>query len=137
MNTRKNVTNAEIWLALALYFEYMIVYGIPNCNTVKKARTWLSDNGLDYEFHDFKKQGITAEKLHEWCAVFGWEKVLNKKGTTWRNLSAEVQGQVKDEATAIAVLLKNTSAIKRPVVEQDGKAVLISFDEEDYSKLLK
>ena len=118
-------------------FEYMKVYGIPNCNTVKKARTWLSDNGLDYEFHDFKKQGITAGKLHEWCAVFGWEKVLNKKGTTWRNLSSEVQGQVKDEATAIAVLLENTSAIKRPVVEQDGKAVLISFDEEDYSKLLK
>ena len=115
----------------------MIVYGIPNCNTVKKARTWLADNGLGYEFHDFKKQGITAEKLHEWCAVFGWEKVLNKKGTTWRNLSPEVQGQVKDEATAIAVLLENHSAIKRPVVEQDGKAILISFDEEDYSKLLK
>lgn len=115
----------------------MIVYGIPNCNTVKKARTWLSDNGLSYEFHDFKKQGITAEKLHEWCTVFGWEKVLNKKGTTWRNLSPEVQGQVKDEGTAIAVLLENQSAIKRPVVEQDGKAILISFDEEDYSKLLK
>ncbi|MET1056321.1 MAG: ArsC family reductase [Pedobacter sp.] len=115
----------------------MTVYGIPNCDTVKKARTWLTDNGFDYEFHDFKKQGITAGKLQEWCAVFGWEKILNKKGTTWKKLSAEQQESVKDEASAIAVLLGNLSAIKRPVVEQDGKAVLISFDEEQYAGLLK
>ncbi|HEY0177354.1 MAG TPA: ArsC family reductase [Pedobacter sp.] len=115
----------------------MIVYGIPNCNTVKKARTWLADNGIGYEFHDFKKQGITAEKLHEWSAAFGWEKVLNKKGTTWKKLSPEQQAQVQDEDTAIAVLLENPSAIKRPVIEQDGKAVLLSFDEEHYNSLLK
>ncbi len=115
----------------------MIVYGIPNCNTVKKARTWLAENGIDYEFHDFKKLGITAEKLHEWCAAFGWEVVLNKKGTTWRNLAPEQQQQVKDETSAVALLLSNTSAIKRPVIEQDGKPVLISFDEELYSKSLK
>jgi arsenate reductase len=115
----------------------MTVYGIPNCNTVKKARTWLTDHGFGYEFHDFKKQGITAEKLQDWCAVFGWEKVLNKKGTTWKKLSAEQQGQVIDEATAIAVLLDNLSAIKRPVVEHEGKAVLISFDENEYAALLK
>jgi arsenate reductase len=115
----------------------MIVYGIPNCNTVKKARTWLSDNGIEYEFHDFKKQGITAARLQEWFAVFGWEKVLNKKGTTWRKLSAGQQEQVKDESAAIAVLLENPSAIKRPVIEKDGKAILISFDEEKYSDLLK
>lgn len=115
----------------------MIVYGIPNCNTVKKARTWLTDNGIDYEFHDFKKQGITAEKLQQWCAVFGWEVVLNKKGTTWKKLAPEQQAAVKDEKSAIAVLLNNTSMIKRPVVEQQGKPILISFDEELYSKLLK
>ncbi|QNK62312.1 arsenate reductase [Pedobacter sp. PAMC26386] len=115
----------------------MIVYGIPNCNTVKKARTWLTDNGIDYEFHDFKKQGITPGKLHEWCAAFGWEVVLNKKGTTWKKLSALEQQAVKDEKSAVAVLLNNTSAIKRPVIEQGGKAILISFDEELYSKLLK
>jgi arsenate reductase len=115
----------------------MIVYGIPNCNTVKKARTWLTDNSLAYEFHDFKKQGITAEKLREWCAVFGWEKVLNKKGTTWKKLSPEIQSGVRDEKTAIAVLLENQSAIKRPIVENDGKAILISFDEEQYNDLLK
>lgn len=115
----------------------MTVYGIPNCNTVKKARTWLTEQGLDYEFHDFKKQGITAGKLQQWCAVFGWEKVLNKKGTTWKKLSEEQQGQVKDEASAIALLLENLSAIKRPVVERDGKAILISFDEVQYAGLLK
>ncbi|MDO7743217.1 MAG: ArsC family reductase [Pedobacter sp.] len=115
----------------------MIVYGIPNCNTVKKARTWLTDNGIVYEFHDFKKQGITAEKLHEWCAVFGWETVLNKKGTTWKKLSPVQQIAVQNEESAVAVLLENTSAIKRPVVEKDGKAILISFDETQYSQILK
>ena len=114
----------------------MIVYGIPNCNTVKKARTWLSDNGLDYEFHDFKKQGISAEKLIEWCAVFGWERVLNKKGTTWKKLSPDLQNGVKDQETAVAILLEYNSAIKRPVIEFNGKAVLLSFDEEAYNKLL-
>jgi arsenate reductase len=115
----------------------MIVYGIPNCNTVKKARTWLSDNGIDYEFHDFKKQGITAEKLQQWCTAFGWERVLNKKGTTWKKLSPAQQGAVTDQNSAVAVMVDNTSAIKRPVVEQNGKAILISFDEEHYTGLLK
>jgi len=114
----------------------MIVYGIPNCNTVKKARTWLSDNGFEYEFHDFKKAGITADKLEAWCAAFGWEKVLNKKGTTWKKLSPDQQEMVKDEKSATALLLTNTSAIKRPVIEQNGKPVLLSFDEEQYVKSL-
>lgn len=115
----------------------MILYGIPNCNTVKKARTWLAENGFSPEFHDFKKSGITAEKLNEWCNAFGWEKVLNKKGTTWKKLSPEEQSSVVDQETAVQVLLKNNSAIKRPVVELDGKAVLISFDEGQYKSLLK
>jgi arsenate reductase len=115
----------------------MIVYGIPNCNTVKKARTWLSEQGIIYEFHDFKKQGITAEKLDEWCSVFGWEKVLNKKGTTWKKISPEQQVLVTSQPAAVALMLDNTSAIKRPVIEKDGKPVLISFDEDLYDKLLK
>lgn len=115
----------------------MTVYGIPNCNTVKKATSWLSSNGFDFEFHDFKKKGITAGKLAEWCEVFGWENVLNKKGTTWRKLSAEEQSTVQDEKSAIAVLLQYTSAIKRPIVEVGGKAVLISFNEESYEAQLK
>lgn len=115
----------------------MILYGIPNCNTVKKARVWLEEKGFSPEFHDFKKKGISAEKLNEWCKVFGWEAVLNKKGTTWRNLGAEVQKGVADQKSAIAVLLENNSAIKRPVIEVDGKPVLIGFNEGEYAALLK
>jgi len=115
----------------------MIVYGIPNCNTVKKARVWLDENGFNPEFHDFKKKGITAEKLNAWCEVFGWEVVLNKKGTTWKKLSPEIQQKVIDQRTAVEVLLQNNSAIKRPIVEVDGNAVLISFTEEQYAAVLK
>ncbi|MDR6784220.1 arsenate reductase [Pedobacter africanus] len=115
----------------------MIVYGIPNCNTVKKARTWLEENGFNAEFHDFKKKGITAEKLNEWCNIFGWEQVLNKKGTTWRGLSADVQQKATDQKGAVEVLLQYTSAIKRPVIEVDGKPVLISFNEAQYAEVLK
>ena len=115
----------------------MILYGIPNCNTVKKAQVWLKEQGFEYEFHDFKKKGITAEKLDEWCGVFGWEQVLNKKGTTCRKLSAAEQAQVRDQQTAVAVLLHYTSAIKRPIVEVAGNALLIGFDEGHYRQLLK
>ena len=115
----------------------MKVYGIPNCNTVKKATTWLTDNGFSFEFHDFKKNGITEDKLKHWCDLFGWETVLNKKGTTWRKLSPEAQSSVIDQDSAIAVMIANTSAIKRPVIEVDGKPVLISFNEEAYSATLK
>jgi arsenate reductase len=115
----------------------MIVYGIPNCNTVKKARTWLTANGLAYEFHDFKKQGISRDQLDEWCKIFGWEKVLNKKGTTWKKIAPEEQALVTDQASAVAFLTEYTSAVKRPVLEKDGKPVLISFDEELYNSLLK
>lgn len=120
-----------------IYICGMTVYGIPNCNTVKKATTWLTDNGFEFEFHDFKKKGVTADQLSQWCDHFGWEHVLNKKGTTWRKLSPELQSSVKDQSSAIAVLIENTSAIKRPIVEVQGKPILISFDEETYRSLLK
>lgn len=131
MKPRKKV------MKLNLSFANMIVYGIPNCNTVKKARTWLEENGFNAEFHDFKKKGITAEKLNEWCSVFGWEQVLNKKGTTWRGLSPDVQQKVTDQKSAVEVLSQHNSAIKRPVIEVDGKPVLISFNETQYQALLK
>lgn len=118
-------------------FADMIIYGIPNCNTVKKARTWLAENKFNPEFHDFKKSGITAEKLNEWCDTFGWEKVLNRKGTTWKKLSKEQQDGVTDQESAVQLLLQYTSAIKRPVVELNQKALLIGFDEGSYESLLK
>lgn len=118
-------------------FVIMIVYGIPNCNTVKKARVWLEENGFNIEFHDFKKKGISIEKLNQWCDVFGWETVLNKKGTTWRNLTKEEQDGITDQASAVLLLVQHTSAIKRPVVEVNGKPLLISFNELAYEKALR
>jgi len=115
----------------------MIVYGIPNCNTVKKAMTWLTENGFKPEFHDFKKKGISAEKLNTWCDTFGWENVLNKKGTTWKKLSDGEQREVNSKESAIKILMIHTSAIKRPIIEVEGKPVLISFNEENYQSILK
>ena len=115
----------------------MVVYGIPNCNTVKKALDWLKANQIDFEFHDFKKKGITAEKLTEWFDVFGWEKVINKNGLTFKKLSKDEQAEINSPDKVINYLIQNTSAIKRPIVEQNGKPVLISFNEEQYQKNLK
>lgn len=113
----------------------MKVYGIPNCNTVKKALDWLKENSIEFEFHDFKKKGITAEKLQEWFDVFGWEKVINKNGLTFKKLSKEEQQKINNPEAVIAYLLVNTSAIKRPIVEK-GKPILIGFDAENYQKVL-
>lgn len=114
----------------------MIVYGIPNCNTVKKATDWLKSNGLEFEFHDFKKKGIIAEKINEWCNVFGEDVVLNRKGLTWKKLSKEEQLKINNREAIVTYLTENTSAIKRPIVEINNKAVLISFDENQYQKTL-
>ncbi len=114
----------------------MTLYGIPNCNTVKKAKDWLTANGIDYEFHDFKKKGITAEKLTEWFDAFGWEKVINKNGLTFKKLSAEARLAVDDPAKALIFLQENTSAIKRPIVERNSIPVAVGFDEKFYQNNL-
>jgi Spx/MgsR family transcriptional regulator len=93
------------------------VYGIPNCDTVKKARTWLTEHGIAFEFHDFKKQGVSPAALDHWLQTLDWETVLNRKGTTWRKLDAATQAAVQDAASAKAVMLAHASVIKRPVVE--------------------
>lgn len=115
----------------------MVVYGIPNCNTVKKALDWIRAKEIPYEFHDFKKKGITAEKLTEWFNTFGWEKVINKNGLTFKKLSKEEQAEINSANQAITYLIQNTSAIKRPIVEQNGKAILLGFNEENYEAALK
>jgi len=114
----------------------MIVYGIPNCNTVKKSLDWLKAHQINFEFHDFKKKGITAKKLNSWSKVFGWETVLNRKGLTWKKLSKEEQAAIDTQDKAIAYLIENTSAIKRPIIEKGGRAILISFDEDRYAQTL-
>ncbi len=111
------------------------VYGIPNCGTVKKALNWCQENKVEYAFHDFKKLGVSKEKLKEWSRVFDWENLLNKSGTTWRSLSEEQQGGVVSEASAIALMQAYTSVIKRPVVEVNGK-YLLRFDEQQYRETL-
>lgn len=111
-----------------------IVYGIPNCNSVQKARTWLNEHQISYEFHDYKKSGITKAKLTSWCKQIGWENLLNKKGTTWRDLEEGVQHSIITQAAAIKLMEEHTSIIKRPVIEKDGKIVVIRFDEAEYGK---
>ena len=113
------------------------VYGIPNCNSVKKAITWLKDHNLEYEFHDFKKEGVNADQLKNWSAVFGWEQVLNRKGTTWRKLDPAQQQLVVDENTAIELMIANPSAIKRPIIVQHEKPVLLGYTEDLYPEKLK
>ena len=92
------------------------LYGIPNCDTVKKARAWLSERSLDYVFHDFKKQGISLEQLRTWCETLGVDQVLNRKGTTWRALTPNQQENANDFDSALQLMQEHTSLIKRPVV---------------------
>ena len=103
------------------------VYGIPNCDTVKKARTWLAEHGVAHRFHDFKKEGVPADQLDRWMAEAGWEQVLNRKGTMWRKLDTATQKGVQDASSAKAVMLAQSSVIKRPVVEW-GSRITVGFD---------
>lgn len=114
----------------------MRIYGIPNCNTVKKALDWLKENKIDYEFHDFKKKGISEEKLTAWFNEFGWEKVINRNGLTFKKLSKEEQARIIGPKEASIYLMQNTSAIKRPIVDQNEKPILLGFNEIDYKEKL-
>lgn len=113
------------------------VYGIPNCDTVKKALVWLEANQIPFEFHNYKKQGITAAKLKNWSSQLGWEWVLNKKSSTWRGLTPEVQASITNEKAAIKLLTENTSGIKRPLIEKGDKVIAIGFDADNYAKVFK
>lgn len=108
------------------------LYGIPNCDTVKKARTWLSDNGYDYSFHDFKKQGLSRELVAGWLEQLDWETLVNHKGTTWRNLPDARKAQVVDKASALELMLENPSVIKRPVLAGAGP-VSVGFSPDLYA----
>jgi arsenate reductase len=109
-----------------------IVYGIPNCDTVKKARTWLADQGLNASFHDFKKQGVPEAELDRWLAALGWETLLNRKGTTWRKLDPTAQTAVSDNQSAKKVLLEHASAIKRPVIAWPSGRITVGFVPEQW-----
>ncbi|MBV1920879.1 MAG: ArsC family reductase [Pseudomonadales bacterium] len=108
------------------------MYGIKNCDTIKKARKWLETEGVDYQFHDYKKESIQKDQLITWINQLGWEVLLNKRGTTWRKLPDDIKNNI-DEASAISVMLENTSIIKRPVLDT-GNTLLVGFSADEYAK---
>jgi len=113
----------------------IVVYGIKNCDTMKKARAWLDGHGIAYAFHDYKTAGIDTTRLEGWVSQLGWEAVLNRAGTTFRKLpDAEKEGLT--EKKVIALMLAQPSMIKRPVLEKAGK-ITAGFRPEQYEKLLK
>ncbi len=115
----------------------MIVYGIKNCNTVKSAIEWLNKNKISFEFHDYKKSGVSEAKLSAWCKQVGWEALVNKRGTTWRQLPEADQMRIVNEKSAITLMMEKTSVIKRPLIEINNKVALLGFDEASYKKSLK
>lgn len=114
----------------------MIIYGIKNCNTVKSAIDWLNRNNIQFEFYDLKKSGIAESKLKTWSNQVGWENLVNKRGTTWRQLDEAVQRKVTNEKAAIALMTEKTSLIKRPIIEKEGSILLLGYNEEQYRKQL-
>jgi len=111
------------------------IYGIKNCETMKKARAWLDGHGLSYRFHDYHAAGIDAEVLARWCAQVGWETLLNRSGTTFRKLP-EAHKTALNERKAVALMLSQPSMIKRPVLQVD-KRLLVGFKPELYERALR
>lgn len=113
------------------------LYGIPNCGTVKKAREFLAAHGIAYEFHDFKKQGISEALIAGWMQQIGWQKLLKKTGPTWGQLPDAVKASIRDEASALALMLEKPNVIKRPVLEQNDNVLATGFAEAEYERLFK
>lgn len=112
----------------------LTLYGIPNCDTVKKARTWLEANGIAYTFHDYKKAGADPAKLASWCQAAGWERVLNRAGTTFRKLPDADKADL-DAGKAVTLMAANPSCIKRPIVEYPG-GLLVGFTLDEWAAAL-
>ena len=112
----------------------MTLYGIKNCNTVKSAIDWLKKHKVDFEFHDYKTKGVSASQLKDWSKQVGWESLVNKRGTTWRQLDEAIKKKVTNELAAIVLMQEKTSVIKRPLIEEKGKVIALGFDEEEYKK---
>ena len=108
-----------------------ILYGIKNCSTIRKARDWLDAQGIDYQFHDYKSQGIETAKLSQWCQQFGWQKILNRAGTTFRRLTDADKTDL-DQDKAIALMQRQPSMIKRPILEL-ANGTLVGFSPESYA----
>ena len=109
------------------------LYGIKNCDTVKKARRWLEDHGIEYQFHDFRQDGLDKKLLSSWVDLLGWETVVNKRSTTWRNLT-DKEKEISTNSQAVKLLAANPTLIKRPVV-QNGNILLIGFKKSEFKNL--
>lgn len=114
----------------------MQLYGIPNCNTVKKARDWLTHHGIDYTFHDFKKEAPSQTDLENWASQTTWQTLLNRKGLTWRGLPDALKEATQDQASALALMQQKPTVIKRPVLIKDQHIIAVGFDEAIYRKQL-
>ena len=111
------------------------LYGIPNCDTVKKSQKWLDKHRIKYEFHDYKKQGITKKQLYEWCKLVEWETLLNKRSRTWKELTETDRSNVT-QTKAITLMQQYPTLIKRPVTQQ-GKTITVGFDEKTFKAKFK
>lgn len=112
----------------------IVLYGIANCDTVKKARAWLQANARDVRFHDFKEAGVPADRLGAWVRAAGWERLVNRQGTTWRKLDDALRASVLDAASAERLMLAQPSVIKRPVVEWADGTITVGFDAADWAQ---
>ena len=113
-----------------------IIYGIKNCNTMKKAFTWLDEHQINYQFHNYKTDGLSAELLNDLLKLVDWQSLLNTRGTTWRKLDEALRNQIDNQDAAIKIMLANPSILKRPLLI-DGKQALLGFSEESYSQFVK
>ncbi|MCP4996335.1 MAG: ArsC family reductase [Gammaproteobacteria bacterium] len=111
------------------------LYGIPNCDTIKKARKWLTEHGIDYQFHDYKKRGVDEAQLLSWIDELGWEPLLNRRGMMWRKLDPQIKENI-DQASAVQVMLEIPTIIKRPVLDL-GNRRIIGFSEATYQELFR
>lgn len=109
------------------------MYGITNCDTIKKARKWLEDRGVEYRFHDYRKDGLTTAQLDQWCRELGFEALLNRRGTTWRKLPEAARANLT-ETRAKRIMLENPAIIKRPLLDI-GKQRILGFSKEEYASL--
>jgi len=113
------------------------IYGIPNCDTIKKTIDWFNQHQISFAFHDYKKQGISTATLNNWCKQVGWEILFNKRSTTWKALNSTTPISVNTEKEAIAIMTIHHSIIKRPVIEKDGKVVAVGFKADELAAALK
>jgi len=130
---RYTIENTEQLLAVKTKgFTMITLYGIKNCDTIKKARRWLEANNVDYRFHDYRADGLDAELMQKFIAELGWEALLNTRGTTWRKLDETLRASINNANSAAALMLEMPAIIKRPLLWAPGKPMLLGFNENQY-----